>query len=259
MPAPTPPHAGPLPIGLLALALLQAALPATLRAQDDAPERRGGGYFQAGLMVLDTDELNAALLPAGYPALDDSFLTLGGGGFGMSGRFLIGGEGHAVIGGTETTPDGTFQLGLGGGYGLFRLGYLAYSIAGVDVYPMIGLGGGGVSLSLIERSAPTFGDVLLDPARSAHLSAGAFLVDASVAVFYRPEFATTDGDGDRGRGRDRDDDEDRGGLLLGLQGGYTFSPADTSWRLDGINTVAGGPDMNLQGFYVRLSIGGWGG
>jgi len=26
-----------------------------------------------------------------------------------------------------------------------------------------------------------------------------------------------------------------------------------------INGVAGGPDLRLQGFYLRISLGGWGG
>lgn len=234
----------------LAVALLM--WPAAAVAQEiDEEEGRGGGYFQAGFMMLDVDELNASLIGAGYPGLDDSYLTLGGGGFGMTGRFLLGGEGHAVVGSAETTADGALEVRLGGGYGLFRVGYLAYSVEGLDVFPMIGVGGGGMNLSLLERSAPTFDDVLADPQRSSNLSTGTFLLDGSVAVFYRPSFAQTEPDPE-------EEEDDRGGLLLGLQAGYTFAPGNSSWRLDAINTVAGGPDTKLQGFYVRLSIGGWG-
>ena len=56
-----------------------------------------------------------------------------------------------------------------------------------------------------------------------------------------------------------DRDEGRvGGMLLGVQVGYTFAPAQSSWTLDGLNDVAAGPDFRLQGPYVRVSVGGWG-
>lgn len=230
---------------------LGTSVAAQAQVLQDPETLRGGGYFQVGYMILDVDALNAQLLGSGYPGLDDAFVTLGGGGFGMKGPFLLGGEGHALVGPRETTVDGTTQVGLGGGYGLFRLGYLAYAQEGINVFPMLGLGGGGASLSLVERSAPTFDDVLTDPQRSATLSTGSFLLDASVAVFYRPELP--------GMAPEEPDDEDApGGLLLGLQAGYTFAPGDSSWKLDHINTVAGGPEMKMQGFYIRLAIGGWG-
>ena len=243
--------AGPGVLTAAVAALLASAVGAQAQTGED-PVDRGGGYFQVGYMMLDVDDLTGALLGPGYPGLEDSFVTLGGGGFGMKGPFLLGGEGHAVIGSTETTVDGATQVGLGGGYGLFRVGYLAYSMYGLDVFPMIGVGGGGLNLSLIERSAPTFGEVLIDPQRSANLSAGMFLLDASLALHYRPTIPGI-------QPSEPDEDERPGGLMLGLQAGYTFAPGDTSWRLDGINTVAGGPDMKIQGFYVRLAVGGWGG
>ena len=52
--------------------------------------------------------------------------------------------------------------------------------------------------------------------------------------------------------------DDPGGFLIGLQVGYTFAPGSTSWTLDDINNVAGGPSLQVEGPYVRLSLGGWG-
>lgn len=233
------------------VALLLTPHPAASQAEP-AEERGGGGYFQAGYMMLDLDELNASLQAAGLPALDDGFVTIGGGGFGVvADRFLLGGEGHALMGSEETTPDGALQVSMGGGYGLFRLGYLAFSRAGFDVWPMIGLGGGGMNLQITERSAPTFEEVLANPLRSSSLSTGSFLLDVSVAAHYRILIEDDD--------PDPDDEDEIGGFLVGLQVGYTLAPGDPSWDLDVINGVAGGPDLRLQGLYVRGSIGGWGG
>lgn len=236
---------------IVALSML-LVLPGPASPQEDPTEEgRGGGFFQGGYMKLDLAELNATLAAAGYPALQDGLATLGGGGFGMKGRFLLGGEGHALIGSEETTADGATQVELGGGYGLFRVGYLAYTIEGLDVYPMIGIGGGGMSLSLVDRSAPTFGEVLADPRRSSKLSTSSFLLDASVAAHYR--FAVEES------APQPAEEDDPGGVLVGVQTGYTFAPGSSSWNLDVINTVAGGPDLSMEAFYVRITIGGWGG
>jgi len=228
---------------LLAITLAQPAT-AQRRTLQAGPEI-GRGFFQAGYMTLDLDELNSSLVGAGYPALDDSFLTLGGGGYGNRGRFLIGGEGHALLGNEETTVGGGRQISGGGGYGLFRLGYLAFTRNRLEVFPTLGLGAGGLNLDVLERSAPTFGDVLTDPARSSSLSTWMFILDASVSLNYRIVMQREPGEG-------------IGGLLLGVQGGYAFAPGSTSWDLDGINSVAGGPEFQIEGPYLRISIGGWG-
>jgi hypothetical protein len=191
------------------------------------------------------DELDTALGAAGLPSLSRDYLTLGGAGYGTRGRFLIGGEGHALLGRKETTAGGARQLSADGGFGLFRVGYLALSVGALDVYPIFGIGGGGTSLKIAERSAPTFDDVLTDPERSATLSAAVFLLDVAAAANYRVTI-------------NQEEDGRVGGFLLGVQVGYTFAPAQSAWTLDGINDVAAGPDFRIQGPYVRLSIGGWG-
>ncbi|HET9948890.1 MAG TPA: hypothetical protein VFQ22_08210 [Longimicrobiales bacterium] len=104
-----------------------------------------------------------------------------------------------------------------------------------------------MSVHIAERAAPVFDDVLANPRRSATLTAGAFLLDLNVSADYLIDMGDDDGD------------EDGGGLLVGVRAGYTFAPGDTSWRLDAINDVAGGPDLLMRGPYVRVAIGGWGG
>jgi hypothetical protein len=102
-----------------------------------------------------------------------------------------------------------------------------------------------VSVDITGRSAPTFDDVLEAPARSSSLSTGGFLMDASVGINYRLAMAEEDG-------------TSTGGLLLGVEVGYTLQPGSSSWKLDGLNDVAGGPDFKLEGLHIRASIGGWG-
>lgn len=243
---------GVLPYTLLgictALALTALAVQSAASQEPEGGEEERGagqGFFQAGYIDLDLGDLNTSLAAAGLPELDGAVLTLGGAGYGVRGRFLIGGEGHALLGGDETTPDGSLDVSLGGGYGLFRVGYLALEHDHLDIYPTVGIGGGSLSVRIRERSVPTFDDVLADPRRSATLSTGMFLLDFGLGLNYR--FVV------------RDDAEDEfGGILVGVQGGYTLAPGDTSWNLDELNSVAGGPDTQIEGFYLRISIGGWG-
>jgi opacity protein-like surface antigen len=214
------------------------------QAETNQDEGMGGrGSFQIGYLRLDLDDLDSALDGAALPSIGEDFLTMGGAGFASRGRFLFGGEGHAVLGAGETTAGGGRQLNVSGGYGMFRVGYLVLTGDAFDVYPLFGLGGGAMSLKIAERFAPTFDQVIADPETSSVLSNAQFVLDVGLGASYRITMS----------GR-----ENRfGGILLGVHAGYSFAPAQSAWSLDGTNDVAGGPDLRIQGPYVRLSVGGW--
>jgi hypothetical protein len=236
--------------GLLAAALfLGSAQPGAAQApaaqEPEGEPTSGRGFFQTGYLGLDPEDLNVSLNDVGLPDIASGFVTFGGGGYGQRGLFLIGGEGHAIVDQEEATPNGEFQLSAGGGYGLFRIGYLAYSEGQLDLFPLFGIGGGGLSVNIKGRSAPTFDQVLEAPARSSSLATGGFLLDASIGLNYRIVLSD-------------EEESSRGGLVVGAQAGYIFEPGGSSWTLDGLNNVAGGPDLKLQGFHFRASIGGWG-
>jgi hypothetical protein len=210
------------------------------RGEERGEERIGKGWFGVGAQALDLDELNASLVAHGYPNLSDGFVTLALGGWGSHGPVVLGLEGAGYIEDEEDILNGARRAALTGGYGLFRFGYSVRAMDDIDVVPLIGIGGGAMRLALTEHSAPTFDEVLDDPGRSSQLTTGMFLLDASLAVHYR--FT------DRGDGR---------GFLVGLQGGYLWAPTDASWKLEDANDVAGGPELRVQGPYVRLQLGGW--
>jgi hypothetical protein len=210
-------------------------------------ERRevGRGGFQVGYLAVDVDKLNDALAGAGFPRLKTGFLTIGGNGYAEHGRWLIGGEGHALIGSKRTTEGGAYQIVPSGGYGMFRVGYKVFSSGLFDVSPSFGIGGGGLGVEIRGRSAPTFDDVLANPGRSSRLSTGVLLLDVSVAASHRIAIKQKEAGAE-------------GGLMLSATAGYMFEPASSDWTLDGMNSVAGGPTFRMQGFYARFSFGGWG-
>lgn len=231
----------------LALTLALAfALPAGAQGfRRRNPVDAGQGAFQVGIMTLDLSELNTALAAASFPRFKNQFLTLGGSGYGVRGRWLIGGEGTALIGTDQSTASGLFTLSANGGFGMFRIGYNLSTSQSFDLFPTVGFGAGGVGVVIRGRSAPTFTDVLTTPARSSSLSSGGFVLGAGVTSNLRIRFA------------EEQADSTEGGLLVGVSVGYVLQPASSSWKLDQTNSVAGGPAFKLQGLYVRCSLGGW--
>lgn len=209
------------------------------RGQADRTGERGGrGFFMIGAQWLDLDELNDRLVAAGYPEAEESFVTLGGGGYMMRNRFLVGGEGHGALSTSGSTSAGQFRTTVGGGYGMFNVGYAVWAYGGTLVYPMVGVGGGGLLVNIEERSSPDFDDVLDDPRRGVNLSNSQFLVSVALGVDH-----VFGGFGNRG------------GLGVGIRGGWIFAPVEGDWMF-GRNDVAGGPDAGFTGPFVRVSIGG---
>lgn len=231
---------------VLTLTLLTGA--STSVAQEVQREEVPGtfrGFFMIGWQRLDLDELNTRMVLSGFPSISEDLVSLGGGFWGWKERVLIGGEGHVLLGSDEVTSDGAFKTRMSGGYGQLDLGYRIYAADRLNVAPIVGLGGGSVSVDLIERSSPVFDEVLGDPLTGAHLSASGFRIDLSVAM-----------DVQLTRRVKEDDSED--GFAVGLRAGYAFSPGGWDWRLNDETDLPGGPGIGLGGPYVRLMVGGWG-
>ena len=228
----------------LILLLLQSSL--TLAQTENKKSGSGGGYFMMGLKMLDLDEFNSKLAAHGYPAFSSNFISIGGGGRGIVNKLVLGGEGQMLVVGEETATVGTesYKSQLTGGYGLFNIGCLIFSKNGLNIYPMLGLGGGGMTFTISENSAPTFDEILDNPKRSVQLNYGAFLLSVSVGLDYLLKL--------------EENEKGFGGLLFGIQAGYLLAAYSDDWMTDS-NEVVGGPDIGFNGPYVRFMIGGGGG
>ena len=223
---------------LVATAIAAALVPTTLDAQQ-VRLTAGRGYFQVGYTALDLDALNQTLRAEGISEFEEGFYTLGGGGHVERDRFLIGGEGHAMLEQSETS--GGFKRRLSGGYGFFDLGYLVVRTDRVRVFALGGMGVGGVGLTAEERSVASFEEVLEEPRRGSTLSTGGFLFQLAAGADHIFRF--------------RDNPNSSSGMAVGLRAGYVFSPGEGEWRVNG-SDAAGGPETGTGGFYVRFSVGG---
>jgi opacity protein-like surface antigen len=215
----------------------------------DTDMRESRGYVSLGVGSLDLGALNDRLVGNGYPSSPEHLFAIGGGGHGIGRRWVIGGEGQGLIGRTKDATRGgrNDESTVTAGYGLFNLGYAVVKQRDLHVYPLVGIGGGGVSLRINERSSPTFDEVLADPGRGVNVSTGGLLVQVGVGadkLFVR-------------RRGERDGRPYESGLVLGVRAGYILMPYQADWAIDGTR-VPGGPSADIAGPYVHVIVGGGG-
>lgn len=228
---------------LLLTALL--ATPAYVHAQGSSEDLGGGsGSFNTGLQLVDVEPLNDVLEPAGYEALDQANLQIGGGGQFYLRRVVISLKG-AFVGQSEVESN-THSLDFGGGYFMFNGGYNLLQKKRLLLYPSVGFGFIGFALEQRPRRAGTgFSDYFSDPADNQNeattllSSAGLLEVGLHADWFLQ---------GDEKAGY---------GPMLGLGAGYRFASEATFENLAGTE-VDSSPDFRPGGFFVTLRIGGGG-
>lgn len=199
----------------------------------------GRGYFMFGGSAIEIKDLNSRLEAQGYSKISDNFFSFGGGCHRIIGRVIIGGEGHRLIGKEVTSKN--YKTSLEAGYGFFNLGYIVYSTEKLKVYPLVGLGGGRMTLNIVEKgTSPSFDDVLNNPRRGVELSTGSFLLNFALGADYLLRFDK--------------DEKGEGGLIFGLRLGYIFAPSRGDWKMGEVD-IFGAPDASITGPYIRLMIG----
>lgn len=210
-----------------------------LQAQSQKAGSRG--YFMIGSHFLQISKLNDMLKKQGYSKFSSGFISLGGGGYRTVGLLIIGGEGHGLLNVNGSSVNNKFKSSLSAGYGFFDLGYLIYSNPSLDIYPMLGIGGGAISLKIRPTSPINFDEALVNPQKGVNLSTGGFLLNFAFGTEY---FLKTENGKDYERG-----------LIIGLRLGYVVTPIKGNWKFQGLD-VADGPKIGFTGPYLRLEFGG---
>jgi hypothetical protein len=174
----------------------------------------------------------------GYPEFSKNFISIGGGGHGVINKIIIGGEGCGFLKKRGVTDD--YKLSISGGCGFFDIGYMIYSSDKLNIYPTLGLGGGGLNFKIVQRGvSPSFDDVLGDPKKGVFLSTTrGFLLKLGLGTEYLLKLWG------------------EGGLSIGLRMGYTFG-SFKDWDMCGID-ISGGPKTGFTGPFISLVIGFWG-
>lgn len=201
-----------------------------------AKEVYGGmGFVMPGYRTLEVEGVNSAFQTHGFPTLDEQTFSIGGGGYGIINGFLIGGEGHGIT--EKTFINADHKTSLKGGYGVFTMGYVLASSRSFLLYPLVGVGGGMIDLEISEKNTLDFDDVMTNSRRSIHLIQKNMVLDFSLNTTF--SFWSN------------------GGLMIGARVGYMMTPYTSKTTSNGLE-VYNAPDINYEGLYFSVSLGGGG-
>jgi opacity protein-like surface antigen len=224
-------------LGLM-FTLLFITAPAMLFAEGERSIQVGlaGGV----LSHRNIENLNDRLEAQGYPAFETTYGTMGGLLRLRLDRLMVGIEGHAFRSEPETS--GVYELTLSGGYAMIEAGYDLFRSGGFRIFPLIGIGGGGTRLHIINTQDVAFDAMLASPGRESSVAYGGLMVNASLAIEYYARIT------------------EKSGLVVGFQAGYNQTIySDGRWRFEGERRNAveatGGPDVDLNGAALNLNIG----
>lgn len=137
----------------------------------------GRGYFWTGLFTPDLDAFNQKASLEGFPTLDGSLTVYGGGGYGASKRWHIGGFGG---GGNFVAREGVKRSELSIGFGAAHIARV-WPMGGMRVELGAVMGGGGASL-LLSDGTPASGDDALSNRYDTIIDQGFFLVGPSIGA-----------------------------------------------------------------------------
>jgi len=222
------------------IALLLASL--MIYGQDDGKREEGSLSFNIGYAHLDNADFQQ-FLASEFSILSEDYVLIGGSGYRMAGDFLIGCSGQFIFGPSDKYGD--LKSEIVGGMGFFNLGYAIHNEEQLKIFPMIGIGGGGMNMKITEGGDLNLHEVVNNPKREINLTVGNFLLDFSTGLDFSPFWEISE-DGNEG-----------GGLNVGLRAGYLLGFDSDKWSYSGgdVNDV---PKFGMRSLYVKLLIGGSG-
>ena len=212
---------------------------------EDTVSNRVHGFFALGWRYLDVDGLNTSLATAGFPTMSRDFISIGGGAHLSQHRFVLGFEGHGLLGVDAKVSRDEFDARLSGAYGAISLGWAALSTSRVRLVPLGSIGFGGTLFEIAEGGRFDFDELLVQPRRAATLTQTSLLLGGALSAELYVPLPT--------------ERQPHRRLAIGVEGGYTFTPWTSGWSLsqDGFDTgsVGGGPDVGISGPFARFTIG----
>lgn len=214
---------------ILILGMLSTHSINALQAQDKI--KGGSGGVMIGIKAYETSAFQYFILENGLQ-IDDNLIQIGGEGYGIINHFILGGNGYYSGGDKVIANNESYQLQ--GGSGFLHLGYVVYHTDELLAFPLIGFGANALGINRIVDE-----DITYEP--GVLLEANYFMLRPSL---------------DLGSGLDWF--PGKKGFKLGVRLGYNLSlGTDKEWRHEGGKIINNDlPANNLDGFYLRLTIGG---
>lgn len=193
-------------------------------------EGKGAGYFGPGFTFFKYDDLNTLFAQHGMGLIEKQQFVFSGGGWGQPGRIRIGGFG---IGGAKTVSNDSLDIEVGYGAGFFELGYAIVNERNFMLTPLVGIGGGGLSMKITPKyNRPTsLAGLINSPWGVAKVSKGGIAMYPGLAI-----------------------DIPFGFVGITLKGGYMWSPMNGPWTLENLGSIGNQPDLKLNGPFATAGI-----
>ncbi len=193
-------------------------------------EGRGAGYFGPGFTFFKYDDLNTLFAQHGMDLIEKQQFVFSGGGWGQGKRIRIGGYG---IGGAKTVSNDSLDIEVGYGAGFFELGYAIVNGRNFMLTPLVGIGGGGLSMKITPKyNRPTsLAGLINSPWGVAKVSKGGIAMYPGLAI-----------------------DIPFGFVGITLKGGYMWSPMNGPWTLENLGSIGNQPDLKLNGPFATVGI-----
>ena len=211
---------------------------------DIGEKQIGRGYIVLETNHTDLRELNSAFRKKGYSSLPETIYGIGAGGY-SSYKCGILWEGYASVlvprSRNSTIGDARYTTSLNGTYGVYNIGYPVWSKNGLTIFPLAGIGIGGLWLRIKDREKRPFDDILENPLESMKETTietkGIFIFNFAIGI--EKSF------------RHREEKTKDRLLMAGIRLGYRYCPGDHEW-----SDISGGPDTSFTGPYCLFLFGG---
>jgi PDZ domain-containing secreted protein len=189
----------------------------------------GAGYFGPGYMSFDYSALNTIFTNRHLPSLDKNQFVFGGGGWGQGDRIRLGGFG---LGGSQTVSNDTLSVEVGYGAGFFEMGYNIVNAKHFLLTPIIGIGGGGLTIKITSLSynPANLDDVMNHPGGISTVTTGGITMFPGLSIDIPISFAG-----------------------LSIKGGYMWTPMKGAWMVENFGKI-NGPGFDLKGPFVTLNV-----
>lgn len=207
---------------------------------DENGKRSGRGYVILEVNHADIQDMNTALHSSGYARFSENITGIGLGGHDIRKNRLVF-EGfaswyfsrnkHSTVGNVKYTSS------LSGMLGCYNIGYLLYTHRNINVFPLLGIGFGGMKMTLNEREKRSFSDILEHPRESETDTGMMFLLNLALGVDRL--FVMKSGT------------NSEKGLGAGIRLGYRYCFYNQDWP-----DVTDSPEISFNGPYVSLTLGG---
>ncbi len=204
-----------------------------------AGEFGGSAGFMYGAKLANINDLNEQLTRDGLGEFDPVFASMGGFGYIDYNRFVFSPD-FGIY--SKKTSSENVDINYKVSRWFLNFGYIVVSEERAKGFVFVGAGMGNGTLEFNDKSGEIITFAEEDINSGGKLEAAALLINLGYSYHFLMNFSKSQ--------------TSKRGLSIGIRTGYVFTPGGKKWKYNDTE-ITGAPDVNFNGVYIRLAIGGW--